>query len=346
MLQESPINTDAIKKWDITPEGYLQIDIPIARPGVLTYDQKRGDAFTSKEYRSEKELFNPDSMNTLIGKTVTVSRHPSEKINARNYKAVHAGVVIAAFRDGNDLVARVEIRDGDSIKLIQRDKRLRGASAGYGVRNKIKQVGVSPDGVNYDTVDEGLEYDHVSIVRNPRVKTAVFNLDGEPMELEEALEKITTLEAEKATLTADLSTVRGDLLKANSKLINMDSMSNARYEQGLADGRSEHELRETAKRMKINVDALKDTKLIKQAVIQKANPDMNTDEISGMSDGEINVALRMALASPAAKQFEQRQPTFQRREPINNDEQGEESAHQQYMNNSFNGAKNANNAQK
>lgn len=75
MQQETQVNVDAIKQWEITPEGYLQIDIPIARPGVLVYDRNRGDAFTAKEYRSADELFNQDSMNTLIGKPVTVS-HP------------------------------------------------------------------------------------------------------------------------------------------------------------------------------------------------------------------------------------------------------------------------------
>lgn len=58
LQQETPVNLDAIKQWTITPEGYLQIDIPIARPGVLVYDRKRGDAFTAKEYRSADELFN------------------------------------------------------------------------------------------------------------------------------------------------------------------------------------------------------------------------------------------------------------------------------------------------
>lgn len=78
MQQETPVNNDAIRQWTITPEGYLQIDIPIARPGVLVYDRKRGDAFTAKEYRSADELFNQDSMNTLVGKPVTVS-HPRDR---------------------------------------------------------------------------------------------------------------------------------------------------------------------------------------------------------------------------------------------------------------------------
>ncbi|HIC8887401.1 TPA: DUF2213 domain-containing protein [Klebsiella michiganensis] len=330
MLQETQVNVDAIKQWEITPEGYLQIDIPIARPGVLVYDRKRGDAFTAKEYRSADELFNQDSMNTLIGKTVTVSRHPPGRVNSKNYRAVNAGIVTAVSRQGDDLVATVQVRDEQSIRLIQQDKRLRGASAGYVVRNKIKRNGVSPDGEAFDTVDEGLEYDHVSIVRNPRVKTATFNLDGEPMELEEALAEIESLKAKNQTLTTDLSKTQGDLLKANTRLVNMDSASNEAYERGVADGRQENDLKAAAKRLNINTDSLGDINLVKQAIIRKANPEVNMDS---WTDEQVDVALSMALVA-CGKKFEQtpRNP----RAAVNTDEQGaQKSAHQDYLARTF-----------
>lgn len=303
MLQETQVNTDAIKQWEITPEGYLQIDIPIARPGVLVYDRKRGDAFTAKEYRSADELFNQDSMNTLIGKPVTVSRHPRNgTVNAKNYRAVNAGIVTDVFRRGNDLITRVEVRDEQSIRLIQQDKKLRGASAGYRVKEKVKQSGVSPDdGKEYDTVDKGLDYDHVSIVRNPRVETATFNLDGKPMELEEALAEIENLKGKNQSLTTDLSKTQGELLKANNRLINMDSASAAEYERGVADGRRENDLKAAAKRLNINTDSLGDIGLVKQAIIKKANPEVNMD---GWSDEQVDVALSMALVA-CAKKFDQ-----------------------------------------
>lgn len=145
MLQETQVNVDAIKQWEITPEGYLQIDIPIARPGVLVYDRRRGDAFTAKEYRSADELFNQDSMNTLIGKPVTVSHPRSGLVTSKNYRAVAAGVVTAVMRQGDELIARALIQDERSIRLIQQDKSLRGASAGYQCDDKPKQTGRAPD---------------------------------------------------------------------------------------------------------------------------------------------------------------------------------------------------------
>ncbi|OAT17160.1 phage protein [Buttiauxella gaviniae ATCC 51604] len=330
MLQETQVNTDAIKQWTITPEGYLQIDIPIATPGVLVYDKKRGDAFTAKEYRSPDELFNQDSMNSLIGKPVTVSHPRNGLVTSKNYRAVSAGVVTAVMRQGNELIARALVQDEKSIRLIQQDKSLRGASAGYQCDDKPKEVGRSTDGQEFDTVQKGINYNHLSIVRNPRVKTATFNLDGEPMELEEALAKIETLETEKQTLTSDLSKTRGDLIKANTRLVNMDSASNEAYDRGVADGRQENSLKEAAKRLNINTDSLGDINLVKQAIIKKAHPEVNMD---GWSDEQTDVALSMALVA-CGKKFEQtpRNP----RTNINNDEQGEaKNAHSEYQKRTF-----------
>lgn len=330
MQQETPVNNDAIRQWTITPEGYLQIDIPIARPGVLVYDRKRGDAFTAKEYRSADELFNQDSMNTLVGKPVTVSHPRNGLVTSKNYRSVAAGVVTAVMRQGDELFARALVQDEKSIRLIQQDKTLRGASAGYQCDEKPKVTGRSPDGQEYDTEQKGINYNHLSIVRNPRVKTAKFNLDGETMEHDEALAKITELEAEKQTLTSELSKTRGDLLKANKQIINMDSASNEAYERGVADGRQEHQLKEAAKRLNINTDSLGDINLVKQAIIRKAHPEVNMD---GWSDEQNDVALSMALVA-CGKKFEQ---TPRNPRTPNNDEQGSgaNSAHLNYQARTF-----------
>lgn len=330
MQQETPVNNDAIRQWTITPEGYLQIDIPIARPGVLVYDRKRGDAFTAKEYRSADELFNQDSMNTLVGKPVTVSHPRNGLVTSKNYRSVAAGVVTAVMRQGDELFARALVQDEKSIRLIQQDKKLRGASAGYQCDEKPKVTGRSPDGQEYDTEQKGINYNHLSIVRNPRVKTATFNLDGEDMELDEALAEIEALKTKNQTLTADLSKTQGDLLKANKQIINMDSASNEAYERGVTDGRQEHQLKEAAKRLNINTDSLGDINLVKQAIIRKAHPEVNMD---GWSDEQTDVALSMALVA-CGKKFDQnpRNPRT-----VNNDEQGDsaKNAHQQYQARTF-----------
>lgn len=207
---------------------------------------------------------------------------------------------------------------------------MRGASAGYQCDEKPKVTGRSPDGQEYDTEQKGINYNHLSIVRNPRVKTATFNLDGEPMELDEALAKITELEATNKTLTSDLSKTRGDLIQANTRLVNMDSASNEAYERGVTDGRQEHQLKEAAKRLNINTDSLGDINLVKQAIIRKAHPEVNMD---GWSDEQTDVALSMALVA-CGKKFEQ---TPRNPRTPNNDEQGSgaNSAHLNYQDRTF-----------
>ena len=150
------------------------------------------------------------------------------------------------------------------------------------------------------------------------------------MELEEALAKIGELEATNQTLTSDLSKTRGDLIKANNRLVNMDSASNEAYERGVTDGRQEHQLKEAAKRLNINTDSLGDINLVKQAIIRKANPEVNMD---GWSDEQTDVALSMALVA-CGKKFEQ---TPRNPRTTNTDEQGSgaKSAHLDYQARTF-----------
>ncbi|MNB60016.1 hypothetical protein D3C81_31800 [compost metagenome] len=337
--QETPLNTDAVKGWTVTPEGWLQIDIPVRRAGVLVYDEAQGDSFSAKEYVSQDELFAPDSMKTLIGKPVTVSRHPKGgKVNARNYRTVNAGTITDAFRDGDDLIARAVVQDEAAIMQLKTNKRLRGASAGYVCGDKPRQTG-NFDGQEYDTVQKGIVYNHVSIVGNPRNKHAVFNLDGkEDMptveELQEQVDELTTncdaLTADKEKLTKKIGQLNGELADARKQVLNLDAKGNDAYDRGLKDGEQRHAITEHAKALKINVDSL-DPKMMKLAIIKKANEKLNCDSLS---DEQIDTALEMAMATKPA-------PTFtQTRTPqTNNDSQGDADDFSDYQQRIFNADK-------
>lgn len=333
LQQETEVNVDAIKTWTETPEGWLQIDIPLCRPGVLTYDRSKGDAFTAKEYRSEDELFNPDSMNTLIGKPVTLVLHPKGgKVTAKNFKAVSVGTVAGVRREGDDLVARALIQDENSIKLVKNDKTLRGASAGYQCDEKPKVTGDSPWG-RYDTVMKGIKYNHLTICRNPRNTTARFNLDnkGNQMdELEELQANLDSVTKERDGLQKKLGEVQGELLKANKQVINLDSQTTEAYERGVKDGKEQHLLNEHAKKLGVNVDSL-DAKQIKLAVIKKATPDLNTDS---WTDEQIDVGLQMAMATKPVKAF-----TQTHRATVNTDTTNDGNGFSDYQNRIFKAGK-------
>lgn len=340
LQQETHINNDAIKNWTTTPEGWLQIDIPLRRPGVLVYDQLNGDAFTASEYVSEKELFAPESIKTLIGKPVTVSRHPrGGKVTSRNYREVNAGTVTDAFREGDDLIARCVVQDASAIQQIKQDKRLRGASAGYGCTNKSRISG-NYDGVTYDTEQKGVIYNHVSIVRNPRNTHARFNIDGrEDMptieELQEQVEDLTAnndaLTKENERLTKQVGKINGELADSRKKVLTLGAENNDAYDRGLKDGEQRHAITEHAKALGINTDSL-DPKMVKLAIIKKANENMNCDSLT---DEQIDTALEMAIAAKPAPTFKQQS---RKQQPQNNDSNGNEGGFADYQKTLFGGS--------
>lgn len=326
------VNTDAVKSWTVTEEGWLQIDIPVSQPGVLVYDKAKGDKFTAKEYRSAEELFNADSMNTLIGMPVTVSRHPiGGKVTSGNYKAVTSGVVKAAFREGDTLVARVLVQDAGSINIIKQDKTLRGASLGYVCGNKKRVTGQTPWGP-HDTVQEAIAYNHLSIVRNPRNKNAVFNLDGDDkmsdeVNVDEVVAENATLKASNDKLKKEVGELSNKLLKANNKIVNQDSERETEYQRGLSDGKTAHVLEVKAKELNINTDGM-EPKTVKLAVIKKVHPDINTDSYT---DEQVEVALQFAMQ----KKTEFKQSP---RKPVNTDSEGT-SPHADYQQRLLSGGK-------
>lgn len=337
LQQETHINTDAVKDWTVTPEGWLQIDIPLRRPGVLVYSQADGDAFTASEYVSEKELFAPDSIKTLIGKPVTVSRHPrGGKVTARNYREVNAGTVKDVFRDGDDLVARCVVQDGNAIMQIKQDKRLRGASAGYGCKEKPRTTG-NYDGVPYDREQKGVIYNHVSIVRNPRNPHARFNIDGKSdmPTIEELQEQVTELTENNDALTKDnekltkqVGKLNGELAESRKSVLKLGAENNDAYDRGLKDGEQLHAITEHAKALGINTDSL-DPKMVKLAIIKKANDKMNCD---GLSDDQIDTALTMAIAAKPATTFTQ---TRRPQQQPNNDAAEEGNGYASYQSHLF-----------
>ncbi|HGE8287194.1 TPA: DUF2213 domain-containing protein [Serratia marcescens] len=331
------VNADAVSSWEETPEGWLKIDIPVGHPGVLVYDKRKGDAFTAREYRSEKELFNEDSIRTLVAMPVTVSLHPAGgRVTQKNFRSVVAGVVKDARRVGDGLVATVLIQDGNSINLIKQDKSLRGASLGYQCDSKEKIAGQSPWG-EYDTVQKGIKYNHLTICRNPRNSAARFNIDekktmANEINVDEIQAENTTLKDANAKLKKENGELSAQLLKANNKVVNLDSQRDEAYERGLKDGKEAHLLATKAKELNISTEGM-EPKTIKLAVIKKSLPDINTDSYS---DEQIDVALSIAMAQKPAKKFEQRQRTQNNGATVNND--GVENTHSDYQKRIFNGS--------
>lgn len=121
-----------------TPEGFLVcVGVPIARTGEMIY----GDGETPLQVgadgkiaidRSEKDVFNPETIASFEGKPITIG-HPIEFVSPDNWKVLAKGSLQnvrrgeGEFKD--DLIADLLITDSVAINLVKSG--LREVSCGY-----------------------------------------------------------------------------------------------------------------------------------------------------------------------------------------------------------------------
>lgn len=116
----------------LTPEGYLAVvDVPLCRTGVLIYGPGETPVTTGSEghvkiYRDPEEVFHPDHIASIVGKSV-VNDHPPEDVTPDNFKKYHAGTILNPRRgDGAQsdlLLADILIMDPETIAAVQAGKR-------------------------------------------------------------------------------------------------------------------------------------------------------------------------------------------------------------------------------
>ena len=120
----------------LTPEGYLICkNVPVARTGWQDYRGREIGLDTDdivQVYRSPEEVFNPATVASFEGKTVT-DTHPSEWVQPSNEGAYHKGHTQHVRRGPGDesdlLLADLFIKDANLINKVQNG--LREVSCGY-----------------------------------------------------------------------------------------------------------------------------------------------------------------------------------------------------------------------
>lgn len=122
-----------------TPEGFLVcIGVPIARTGEMLYDKSEIPHLTPdnngkiKIFRSDKEVFRPETMASFEGKALTI-RHPDDWVGPDNWKELAKGTMQNIRRGAgdqkDDLIADLLITDAMAIGLVKNG--LREVSCGY-----------------------------------------------------------------------------------------------------------------------------------------------------------------------------------------------------------------------
>lgn len=151
-----------------TAEGFIRDTPIVGRAGLLRY--KNADGTDRIEYRPPEEAFKADSLETLMGKPITIGH--KAMVDAGNAKVVAPiGTVLTGGRqDGNNIKA--------DIVIYNLDTAARELSCGYCL-DLDETPGTTPEGEHYDAIQRNIRYNHVAIVPKGRAGIARLNMDGD-----------------------------------------------------------------------------------------------------------------------------------------------------------------------
>jgi len=146
-----------------TPEGFLKITGRLTRVGVFEYEDEAGNSWG--EYRSEEEVFAPESLESFQ-MVILTDDHPAEMISAANvadYQVGHVGTDVV--RDGSYVIATILVTDAQVINAIANGKVE--LSCGYHT-NVLEEPGVSPEGFPYERIQTEIRGNHLALVDQGR----------------------------------------------------------------------------------------------------------------------------------------------------------------------------------
>lgn len=299
-----------LDKAQRTPEGYLIAPVRVARVGVLTYFDEKGNPF--KELVPPDELFKSDSMQTLSMKPVTARKHPSVMLDSKNWKQFQVGMTgEKVAQDERFLTTNAIIQDADAIRDIE--KGMQEASCGY-----VAELDMTPgefEGERYDAIQRNRQYNHVAIVDRGRAgREARMRLDSELNQIkeentmkfkigdkefdtaQEVADHISGLMQQIASLTTGKADSDAKLAQANTSMAAMKAdadkvpglVAEVAKQTGRADA-AEAKVKELQDPAKFN-DAVKS----RMGLIERAKPVLDketVEKIDSMSDIEIKKAV-------------------------------------------------------
>jgi hypothetical protein len=151
-----------------TDDGYMAVHAKAARTGIYQYLGREidpeGKHFTADQvvnvYRPPEEVFDKASLGSFVGKPIT-DDHPSEGVNASNWRDLARGTIMGAARDGEHVGFDLAFLDASLIGKIDDGKRE--LSNGYEANISIED-GTAPDGTEYHAVQRQIRGNHVAVV--------------------------------------------------------------------------------------------------------------------------------------------------------------------------------------
>lgn len=143
--------------------GFLYVNAVLTRSGVFDYYDEAGNLL--REYRSNDEVFNKKSLDSLKLKPIT-NKHSAEMVTVDNVKDFQLGSVGENIIKDNDLVrSRIVVTDKDKIREILAKRDLGIAtelSCGYFCK-LVQENGIHEKDGYYTHAQKNIIYNHVGL---------------------------------------------------------------------------------------------------------------------------------------------------------------------------------------
>ena len=257
MIFSDALTLDAPKR---TKDGYLAVRAKSARIGVYDYaghevdpDNRYGlrNKALVKVLRDDATVFDRSAVQSFVGKPVT-NDHPSQSVNATNWRDHARGTIMGALRDGDYLAFDLLLTDQSAIDAVNNGKRE--LSNGYAAELEFGQF-TAADGTVCDARQSKITGgNHVALVDRGRAgpscaiadvaicdsnparvaelsktkedRVKVINLDGLSVNTSDAQateSAITTLDNKLTTAMSDKRKVETELATATTDKANLEA---------------------------------------------------------------------------------------------------------------------------
>ena len=157
--------------------GFLHAKARLTRSGVFDYYDEKGNLF--REYRSDEEVFNKESVKSLELKPIT-NDHPDQLVTVDNVKSLQVGTIGEKIeKDGIYLSGNIVITDKDMVETVVNRKKAgltTELSCGYSC-NLISDIGIHDEDGYYTFKQQQIRYNHVGIVDKARAGSNVRIMD-------------------------------------------------------------------------------------------------------------------------------------------------------------------------
>lgn len=261
------LDSEKSNMWIDETTGFLHAKAILTRSGVFDYYDEEGNLY--REYRSDKEVFDEESIETLKMKPIT-DDHPDEMVTVDNIKDFQIGTIGEIIEKKDTyLVANIVITDKNMVTTILNRKEANMStelSCGY-TCDLAPGLGIHDKDGYYTVVQKKIRYNHVSIVdrgragRNVRIMDNVNNKHSKEHKMPEKVQftrqavTLDSLKLDAITKVVDEESL--ELVNILSSHVDsaVEVIKSVKKDRDELQGKLDQSL-ETVKNLKAKVDSL------------------------------------------------------------------------------------------